>query len=203
MSCSPRPTSSVSGFKIKPYGPRACFSPRLLPRLYPRFSVLAMSCTQGNSARTISAVPSLEAESTTMVSRPLSAGGRLARQARSRSRTFHETMMIEMSGGGTGITSPAAASGQRSNFPADEVLGQVREGATIRIGRHRGHGRLGPCDVSLGLVDRQPDSARIAHCLDHPVHPLAVTRAAVEQGSHITIVGVPVEIDQHGQREQS
>ena len=97
-------STRVSGFSSSSRRPRASARPWLLAQPKPRLPVLATRVTPGNSARSISTLPSTEALSTTISCS--CAGGRPpccstdCRQSRSSSRTFQLTMTMLSSGAG-------------------------------------------------------------------------------------------------------
>ena len=73
--------------------PGSARSARLLPLTKPMLSAQAMSVASGNSARTMAAESSDEAESTTITRCGTPCARSDVRQPRSKSRTFQETMM--------------------------------------------------------------------------------------------------------------
>src|SRR5262245_61892276 len=139
--------------------PRAAAYAWLCPRSNPCWRSFPISLTPGsraNSRRTISALPSAEALSTTMISEeiPLRPARAERRQSRRRSRVFQETTRIESSI--VGIADPILtaklrpASPQRPSPGIPPIVTRVR-GRTPGLGGRRPPRRVPPGGLALQL----------------------------------------------------
>src|SRR5207237_5239291 len=108
-----RSSTTVSGLRSKTHRPFEFAYARLFARPNPRFAFGSTRVTHGNSSRTISADPSDDSLSTTIVSWLTSPALALNefRQSRNNSLTFQLTMQTLTSTTGAARTSPSVAFG--------------------------------------------------------------------------------------------
>src|SRR5580698_996766 len=108
----------MSAFAIASHGALVCRATRLTAGPNPRLSSEATTVAHGNSVWAISALPSVDALSTTHTSaRPAETSGSIvASAARSSSLVFHEMTAIVTAGVGDGTS--GTLSGRSSNVPA-------------------------------------------------------------------------------------
>ena len=113
----------MSGFSSSTNRPRARASARLLARAKPSFEVFARRVTSGNSAATMSGVPSFEELSTTTISvgTLCVAARRVRRQSLSRSRVLNDATTTESSGSVRGGLSTGAFIGSTQASPGDRL----------------------------------------------------------------------------------
>jgi hypothetical protein len=120
-----RSKTTVSGLSSSTQRPVLCWKARLFARPNPRFAPGSTSFTQGNSRRTISAEPSLERLSTTIVSYRTSPACSFndLRQSRSSSLTFQLTMQTLTSGAPVArATCPCDFSSDRSCSTTNVII---------------------------------------------------------------------------------